>query len=67
MHNRYIITNVGCLRFGIGLDEDTRNADARDEIERLNDIKWAEITAKYSGGNSFYSITGELEEEIQAC
>lgn len=64
MHNRYIVTNVGCLRFGIGLDEDTRSADAHDEIERLNDIKLAEITSKYSGRNAFYTVTGELEDEV---
>lgn len=62
MHNRYILTNIGCLRFGIGLDEDTRTADARDEIERLNDMQWTEITTKYSGGDLLYSVTGELEE-----
>jgi len=48
MHNRYIITNIGALRFGIGLDEYTGSSPRSDEIERLSDMKRVELWQKYS-------------------
>ena len=58
MHNRFILTNIGLLEFGIGLDEyDGGSSPREDQLKRLGDSDLSRFWAKYSTGAVFYSIS----------
>lgn len=57
MHNRFILTNIGLLEFGIGLDEYDGGSTPREEqVMRLSDTDHSKFWAKYSTGAVFHSI-----------
>jgi hypothetical protein len=58
MHNRFILTNIGLLEFGIGLDECLGGGIPReDQLNRLSDDDHSKFWAKYSTGVVFYSVS----------
>jgi hypothetical protein len=54
MHNRYILTNVGLLQFGNGLDEGHK--PDRDKVTRLSEADQQSLLREYSGGTVFHVI-----------
>ena len=58
MHNRFILTNIGLLQFGIGLDEYIGGGAPReDQLNRLSDVDHSKLWAKYSTGTVFHSVS----------
>lgn len=50
MHNRFILTDIGGVQFGHGLDARKEGQPDRDQVHRLPENVWAEIWAQYSVG-----------------
>ena len=48
LHNRYILTELGAVGFGVGLDED-RGADATDDLSLLAGDQYHRRWAQYAG------------------
>lgn len=58
MHNRFILTSIGLLEFGIGLDEyDGGSSPREDQLKRLSDSDRAKFWAKYSTGTVFHNVS----------
>jgi hypothetical protein len=59
MHNRFILTNIGLLEFGIGLDEYVTGGPSprEDQLNRLGDTDHSKLWAKYSTGTVFHSVS----------
>ena len=58
MHNRFILTSIGLVEFGIGLDEYDGNQSPReDQLVRLSDCDRAIFWAKYSAGTIFHNVS----------
>ena len=59
MHNRFILTNIGLLEFGTGLDEYVKGGPSprEDQLNRLSDTDHSKFWTKYSTGAVFYSVS----------
>ena len=58
MHNRFILTSMGLLEFGIGLDEsDGSSSPRKDLLTRLSDNDLAKHWARYSKGTIFHTVS----------
>jgi len=59
LHNRYILTNLGGIRFGVGLDEDEDGSKPTDEACLLSDETFKQLWNDYynPAKTPLYSIT----------
>jgi hypothetical protein len=59
MHNRFVLTNIGLLELGIGLDEYVNGGPSprQDQLIRLSDTDHSKFWAKYSTGTVFHSVS----------
>lgn len=52
MHNRFLMTNLGGVRFGVGLDAAGPDSAQEDEVSLMVPAVWQSRWALYSGGES---------------
>ena len=65
-HNRYILTDIGGVQFGTGLDQratkDTKDQDIITRLSSLDSHRWLN---KYSGPTPAFNLEGK--EDIRGC
>jgi hypothetical protein len=59
MHNRFILSNIGLIEFGIGLDEYVKGGPSpqEDQLNRLSDTDHSKFWVKYSTGVVFHTVS----------
>jgi hypothetical protein len=50
MHNRYLLTELGGVRFGIGLDESLPGAVEEDDVSLVTHAMWESLWDEYANG-----------------
>lgn len=59
LHNRYILTDIGGVMFGIGLDDDDfGNSMEKDEISFLAEATYKELWQQFTNKTPLYEIQG---------
>ena len=58
LHNRYILTDIGGVQFGHGLDEG--DLGTTDDVSRLGDDTYAKRWENYAGPNFAFDLDGEV-------
>lgn len=59
MHDRHIVTNIGALTYGQGLDEWDGGASPKEvRIQREGNDGWKQLWDRYSSGTPFHSLSG---------
>lgn len=66
LHNRFILTDIGGLQFGHGLDEDqSYNSTSEDDVSILDSEHYLQRWNKYNNVSYLsYTIEGTMEKEI---
>lgn len=60
MHNRFLLTDLGGIKFGVGLDAAGDNAAPEDELSLMVPGVWQSRWARYSGGE----LLGEWDRAV---
>ena len=64
-HNRYILTDIGGVQFGTGLDQEiTKGTQDQDIITRLSSLDSQIWLNKFSGPTPAFDLEGKIEIEV---
>lgn len=59
LHNRYILTDIGGVKFGIGLDDPDGDTGQTEDLNRLGQEQHALRWAQYTGANPAFELEAE--------
>jgi hypothetical protein len=60
LHNRYILTDIGGVKFGIGLDDPDGHTGQTEDLNRLGQDQHALRWSQYAGPNPAFELEAEL-------
>ena len=61
LHNRYVLTDVGSVMFGNGLDDGGTHTSATDTLARLGDESHRALFREYDEANPAFELKGDVD------